>query len=75
MASREALDWLKNAGFDRVLLESDALQVVRSLLYPIENNKYLGGVLLDYCNFLPCFTNISIFYIKRSMNRCIHLLV
>lgn len=25
MASREALDWLKNAGFDRVLLESDVL--------------------------------------------------
>ena len=48
LGCREALSWLKNAGLQRVVVESDCLLLVQAVNSHEENSSYAGLIVEDY---------------------------
>ena len=59
MGLREALSWIKNLGFNRVIFESDLLQVAHALQKRVADVSEFG-VLIKDC-FIP-FARSNLFF-------------
>nr|GMC71359.1 uncharacterized protein LOC109155154 [Ipomoea batatas] len=70
---REALLWLKEMQFDRVLVETDALLVIQGLK-DHDSNSSFGLILEDICKIANDFDCISFAFVKQSANMVAHKL-
>lgn len=63
---------MKSHQYDNLILESDALDVVRSIHY--ENDVSPAGLLVDDCrSLLHGFNQVILRFVKRSANKAAHL--
>ena len=74
MSCREALSWLKSLNIDKVIVESDALQVINSLNGEHGDKSYFGSIIND-CKILSKDFGVCLFqFVKRSANQVAHML-
>ena len=75
IAIREVLSWIKRLGYDQIVLESDALTVVKALLSSSTSDFSSFGSLVDDCKFLIAEMNsVSVSFVPRSANSVAHLI-
>ncbi|CAH9089593.1 unnamed protein product [Cuscuta epithymum] len=71
LAIREALSWIKTAGWSNVDVESDALQLTRAI--QSKGNESAFGIIVDDINEISAsITGIEFSHVKRSANRAAH---
>ena len=74
MACRRAIEFSKDAGFSRLIIEGDNLNVMRALSNPTENRSLLGHIYDDIkCN-LRGMQVLSFNWVKRGRNMVVHSL-
>ncbi|KAG8650771.1 hypothetical protein MANES_07G069794v8 [Manihot esculenta] len=72
---REVLSWIKRLGYDQIVLESDALTVVKALLSSSTSDFSSFGSLVDDCKSLIAEMNsVSVSFVPRSANSVAHLI-
>lgn len=70
-----ALNWLKDLGFESIIIEMDCLSVVNAVTKATLNNSDFGTIM-SHCNFiLSHYPNFRISYIRRQPNLVAHSLV
>ena len=75
IAIREVLSWIKRLGYDQIVLESDALTVVKALLSSSTSDFSSFGSLVDNCKSLIAEMNsVSVSFVPRSANSVAHLI-
>lgn len=75
IAIREVLSWIKRLGYDQIVLESDALTVVKALLSSSTSDFSSFGSLVDDCKSLIAEMNsVSVSFVPRSANSVAHLI-
>ena len=74
MCCKEALSWVKNLGFSKVIMESDAQQLIQALHKTDRDYSYFGA-LVDDCKILSKdLSECSFEFAKRSANCVAHVL-
>ncbi|CAH9086857.1 unnamed protein product [Cuscuta epithymum] len=73
LAVREALIWLISQEWEKIVVETDALQVVSSLAEE-PGNSYFDLILDDIRVMIASNVNIKVSHVKRSANRVAHKL-
>lgn len=73
IAVLEALSWLKSNTMDKCILESDCLQVVQALKSMASDDiSYFDLIISDIKDACNHFSDISIMFSRRSVNRVAH---
>lgn len=73
VAIKEALSWVKEKGWTRVVIESDCLAVIQAIRSNVSMISPFGQVILE-CRKMIRELNIEMFFVKRSANMAAHLL-
>ena len=74
MVCRRAIEFSKDAGFSRLIIEGDNLNVMRALSNPVKKRSLLGHIYDDIkCN-LRGMQVLSFNWIKRGRNMVAHSL-
>ena len=74
MCCKEALSWLKSLGYNKVIVESDAQQLIHALHDSYGDFSYFGS-LVDDCKIISRDLGECLFvFTKRSMNQVAHSL-
>ena len=74
MSCREALSWLKSLNISKVIVESDALQVINCLNGDHSDKSYFGNII-DDCKILSKDLGVCLFkFVRRSANQVAHTL-
>uniref|UniRef100_A0A803PEZ1 RNase H type-1 domain-containing protein n=1 Tax=Cannabis sativa TaxID=3483 RepID=A0A803PEZ1_CANSA len=71
---KEALSWIKEKGWQRIILETDSLVVVQALESNVEMQSIFGSVIIDCINLLNSLVNVYVRFVKRSANNTAHCL-
>ena len=71
---REALSWIKQLGFERVIFEIDSLQVVQALQNRVADFSEFGALIKDCLSFLQGEHYFSVAFTKRQNNVVAHIL-
>ncbi|XP_030497977.2 uncharacterized protein LOC115713630 [Cannabis sativa] len=71
---KEALSWIKEKGWQRIILEADSLVVVQALESNVEMQSVFGSVIVDCINLLNSLVNVYVRFVKRSANNTAHCL-
>ncbi|CAH9075014.1 unnamed protein product [Cuscuta epithymum] len=71
LAVREALSWLKEAGWDHIDLETDSLQLIKSIQSG-EDESSFGVIVGDIRELSTSFNDITFAHVRRSANRAAH---
>ncbi|XP_065631673.1 uncharacterized protein LOC136068448 [Quercus suber] len=74
LACRRAVEFSKEIGFSRVIIEGDCLNVMRALSVSTENSSLLGHIYEDIKFTLKGMQVLSINWVKRSGNMVAHTL-
>ncbi|XP_060959242.1 uncharacterized protein LOC115700001 [Cannabis sativa] len=74
MGVREALSWLKEKMWQRVLIETDCLTVVQALCSHVKMISLFGNVINECKSVLKELRNVSIYFVKRSADMVAHSL-
>ncbi|KAM6576060.1 hypothetical protein CsatB_027897 [Cannabis sativa] len=69
---KEALSWIKRKGWDRVVVESDALVVVQAINSSVHMPSQFGLLVEDCRTIVASLNNVLISYVNRSANRAAH---
>uniref|UniRef100_A0A803Q3U1 RNase H type-1 domain-containing protein n=1 Tax=Cannabis sativa TaxID=3483 RepID=A0A803Q3U1_CANSA len=72
MRVREALSWIKGHHWQSVSLETDCLLVVQALRVTFSIISLFGHVIDDCKHLLVLLRNISVIFVKRSVNMVAH---
>ncbi|CAH9087463.1 unnamed protein product, partial [Cuscuta epithymum] len=71
LSMREALSWIKAAGWDQVDVESDALHLVEGV-HSASTESSFGLLVNDIKEVATSFSSITFSHVKRSANRVAH---
>ena len=71
---REALSWIKQLGFERVIFETDSLQVVQALQNRDADFSEFGALIKDCLSLLQGEHYFSVAFTKRQNNVAAHIL-
>ena len=71
---REALSWIKQLGFERVIFETDSLQVVQALQNRDVDFSEFGALIKDCLSLLQGKHYFSMAFTKRQNNVAAHIL-
>ncbi|CAH9096881.1 unnamed protein product, partial [Cuscuta epithymum] len=71
LSMREALSWIKAAGWDQVDVESDALHLVEGV-HSASTESSFGLLVNDIKELATSFSSITFSHVKRSANRVAH---
>ena len=74
MGLREALSWIKQLGFKRVIFETDLLQVVQALQNRHADFSEFGALIKDCLFLLQGEQYFSMVFTKRQNNVVAHIL-
>ena len=74
MGLREALSWIKQLGFKRVIFETDSLQVVQALQNRDADFSEFGALIKDCLFLLQREHYFSVVFTKRQNNVVAHIL-
>ena len=74
LACRRAVEFSREVGFSRVIIEGDCLNVMRALSVSIENSSLLGHIYEDIKFNLRGMQVLSINWVKRGGNMVTHAL-
>lgn len=72
MVVKEALSWLKAMGYSQILLEFDCMHMVNAIYSLHPDSSYFSTLVNDIKVLLSDMENISIVFIKKSMDQCVH---
>ncbi|KAL8094911.1 hypothetical protein AgCh_036428 [Apium graveolens] len=72
VAIKEALSWLKNLGWESVIIESDCLVAIQSIRSSIKMRSRFGRVIEECRKMVEDSNNTKLYFIKRSANRSAH---
>uniref|UniRef100_A0A803PEK6 Reverse transcriptase domain-containing protein n=1 Tax=Cannabis sativa TaxID=3483 RepID=A0A803PEK6_CANSA len=72
MGVREALSWIKTLSLHKCVLETDSLVVVQAIRSSIDMISLFGLVIKDCKELLATLRNVSIYFVKRSVNSVAH---
>ncbi|KAM6568954.1 hypothetical protein CsatB_016939 [Cannabis sativa] len=71
---KEALSWIKTRGWDRVVVETDALVVVQAINSSVHMPSQFGLLVEDCRSILLSLNNVVVSFVNRSANRAAHSL-
>ena len=71
---REALSWIKQLGFERVIFEIDSLQVLQALQNRVADFSAFGVLIKDCLSLLQGEHYFSVAFTKRQNNVATHIL-
>lgn len=71
---REALSWIKQKLWKKVIIETDCLAVVQSVRSSISMMSYFGGLINECKRLLEESSNVSLIFVRRSANNVAHYL-
>ena len=74
MGLREALSWIKQLGFERVIFETDSLQVVQALQNRYVDFSAFGALIKDCLSLLQVEHYFYVVFTKRQNNVVVHIL-
>lgn len=74
MGVHEALSWIKEKGWVRVIVESDCLNCIQSVRSNYTMVSYFGSVIEDCKTLLNELKSVSLKFIRRSTNQMAHAL-
>ena len=74
LACQKAVEFLREVGFSRVIIEGDCLNVMRDLSVSTENSSLLGHIYEDIKFNLRGMQVLSIKWVKRGGNMVAHTL-
>ena len=74
MACRRAVEFSRDVGFSRLIIEGDCLNVMRALFDPTENRSLLGHIYDDIKFNLRGMQVLSFNWVKRGGNMVAHSL-
>ncbi|XP_060962327.1 uncharacterized protein LOC133032410 [Cannabis sativa] len=66
---KEALSWIKGKGWDKVVVEFDALVVVQAITSTLHMSSQFGLLVEDCRLILSTLNNVQIKFVNRSANR------
>ncbi|KAM6552834.1 hypothetical protein CsatB_013596 [Cannabis sativa] len=69
---KEALSWIKRKGWEKVVVESDALVVVQAINSSIQMPSQFGLLVEDCRVILSSLNNVLVSFVNRSANRAAH---
>ncbi|KAM6558077.1 hypothetical protein CsatA_027316 [Cannabis sativa] len=69
---REALSWIKNRNWPRVVVETDCLTVVQALRSSIHMVSLFGQIINECKQLMLELGQVSVYFIKRSANVVAH---
>ncbi|KAM6584005.1 hypothetical protein CsatB_011007 [Cannabis sativa] len=69
---KEALSWIKRKGWEKVVVESDALVVVQAINSSIQMPSQFGLLAEDCRVILSSLNNVLVSFVNRSANRAAH---
>ncbi|XP_062088335.1 uncharacterized protein LOC133794908 [Humulus lupulus] len=72
MGLKEVLSWIKNAQWQRVVIEMDSLVVVQAVRSSIYMPSVFGSIINDCKLLLSELSFVSLFFVKRSANKAAH---
>ncbi|XP_074346940.1 uncharacterized protein LOC141685753 [Apium graveolens] len=73
IAVKEALSWVKEKGWRKIVINSDCLAVVQAMRSNVILNSPFGQVIRE-CRMILRDLNIELFFVKRSANMAAHYL-
>ncbi|KAL8120425.1 hypothetical protein AgCh_017560 [Apium graveolens] len=71
---KEALSWIKRKQWGAVIIETDSLSVFQSIHSKAAVVSYFGDLINDCRAFLEELPNVSLFFVRRSVNGVAHFL-
>ena len=74
LACRKALEFAVDAGFSRLIVEGDNINVTRAISSSLENTSPFGNVLDDIRHLLRSLQWVSVCCIRRGGNQVAHVL-
>ena len=74
LACRKALEFAMDAGFSRLIVEGDNINVTRAISSSLENTSPFGNVLDDIRHLLRSLQWVSVCCIRRGGNQVAHVL-
>ena len=74
LACRKAVEFSREVGFSRVIIEGDCLKVMRALSVSTENSSLLGHIYEDIKFNLRGMQVLSINWVKKGGNMVAHTL-
>ncbi|XP_074346913.1 uncharacterized protein LOC141685724 [Apium graveolens] len=72
IAIKEALSWIQDRGWSKIVVESDCLTAVQAVRSKVPMRSPFGDVIQSCRNMLASFNTVSLFFIKRSANMAAH---
>ncbi|KAM6549548.1 hypothetical protein CsatB_021224 [Cannabis sativa] len=69
---REALSWIKNRNWPRVVVETDCLTVVQALRSSVHMISLFGQIINECKQLMLELSHVSVFFVKRSANVVAH---
>lgn len=72
LSIKEALSWVKDKGWCKVVVESDCLNVIQAIRSKAPMGSPLGQVIQACRDMLEEFNTVSLFFVKRSANMAAH---
>lgn len=69
---KEALSWLKDKGWNKVDIETDSMVTVKAIFSNQIMSSTFGLVIRDCKSSLSVLNNVSIRFVRRSVNRVAH---
>ena len=72
MAVKEALSWIKNQRWQKVIVESDSLVVIQAVRSKVHMKSPFGEIILACRSMLREQNTVSVSFIRRSANMVAH---
>ncbi|KAM6598685.1 hypothetical protein CsatA_018294 [Cannabis sativa] len=69
---KEALSWIKNKGWGKVVVESDSLVAVQAIQSSIHMPSQFGLLVEDCRLILSSLNNVQVSFVNRSANKAAH---
>lgn len=70
----QAIKWMTNFGYDRVLFELDFKSVVDKIHSPGADISELGSIIQECSGIISSFPNFNVKFIRRQANSAAHCL-
>ena len=72
MAIKEALSWIKDKGWQKVVLDSDFLVVVQAIGSKAAMTSPFGRIIEECRDMIRKYNTIEVFFVKRFANMVAH---
>lgn len=72
IAVKEALSWIMQMKWPKVILESDCLIVIQAIRSKTPMRSRFGEIIAECRRHLQCLNNVELFFVKRFANAVAH---